>query len=132
MKTIISDPHKRFTLISALILVIGLGAAVYIYQTAGDDTYGALGYQIINGVAYPIMPQNAKMYRHDIEVFGGTAAVLADQLRRWFDGLWHGQSLAYTIACITVFISLVVFLTGRLLSAPKPEALSENDQAGSD
>jgi hypothetical protein len=27
--------------------------------------------------------------------------VLAAELMRWFQGLWHGRPLAYTVACAT-------------------------------
>lgn len=45
------------------------------------------------------------MYLHDLELYGGKANLLADELMRWFAGLWHGESLAYTIGCITIFLS---------------------------
>jgi hypothetical protein len=32
-----------------------------------------------------------------------------DELRRGFIGLWHGKSLAFTVACITVLVSFGVF-----------------------
>jgi hypothetical protein len=102
-------------LISAVILLVGLGTAIFIYQTADNDASGALGYQIIGGTIYPIMPENTKIYKHDLEVYGGKAAVLADDFRRWFNGLWHGKSLAFTIAVITIFISFVGFFTARHL-----------------
>jgi len=117
-------------LISALILLVGLVTAVYIYQSAGMDAGGELGYQIIGGTVYPIMPQNTKIYRHDLEVYGGKAAVLADDFRRWFIGLWHGKSLAFTIAVITIFISFVGFFTARHLpSGSEPDGGSENNRA---
>ena len=97
-------------LISAIILLVGLGTAIYIYQSADMDASGALGYQIIGGTVYPIMPENTKIYKHDLEVYGGKAAVLADDFRRWFNGLWHGKTLAFTIAVISILISLSVSL----------------------
>ena len=52
-------------LISAIILLVGLSTAIFIYQTADMDSSGALGYQIIGGTIYPIMPENTKIYKHD-------------------------------------------------------------------
>ena len=100
-------------IISAVILIIGLSAAVLIYRAAENEAGGALGYQIIGGTVYRIMPENSKIYRHDLEVFGGKAAVLADDLRRWFAGLWEGKSLAYTIAFLTVLASFACFVAAR-------------------
>jgi len=92
--------------ISVFILIIGLGSAVSIYLTAKDDVDEALGYEVIGGSVYQIMPGDTKMYSHDLELYGGKAAVMADELRLWFVGLWHGRSLAYTIACFTVILAL--------------------------
>ena len=102
-------------ILSAVILLAGLGTAVFVYQTADTDAGGALGYQIIGGTIYPIMPENTKIYRHDLEVYGGKAAVLADDFRRWFNGLWQGKTLAFTIAVITILVSLTGFFTARHL-----------------
>ena len=116
-------------LISAIILLVGLGTAVYIYQSADVDASGVLGYQIIGGTVYPIMPENTKIYRHDLEVYGGKAAVLADDFRRWFIGLWHGKSLAFTIAVITILISCAGFFAARHLpSNSEPGAGAEDNR----
>jgi len=115
MKCKTADLRICINLISAIILLVGLGMAIFIYQTADDDSSGVLGYQIIGGTIYPIMPENTKIYKHDLEVYGGKAAVLADEFRRWFIGLWHGRSLAFTITCITIFISFAGFFTARHL-----------------
>ena len=55
------------------------------------------------------MPEDSKKYLRDMELYGGKANVLMDQFRRWFIGLWHGKSLAYTIAVISIFMSLGTF-----------------------
>jgi hypothetical protein len=117
MKWKIADPRKRFNLISALILLIGLGSAAVIYQTAAQDATRASGYEVIDGRIYPIMPEDSKIYQHDLELYGGKANVLADEFRRWFTGLWHGKSLSFTVAIITIFLSFVVFYVkgGRTL-----------------
>jgi len=117
--------------ISAIILLVGFGTAIFIYQTADSDSTGALGYQIIGGTIYPIMPENTKIYKHDLEVYGGKAAVLADEFRRWFIGLWHGKSLAFTIAVITIFLSFAGFFTARHLPSPSTSDISaENNRDG--
>jgi hypothetical protein len=120
MKRKIANLQTRLYLFSAVILLVGLGGAALIYRTAADDSSLAAGYEIVAGNAYAIAPENSKTYIHDLEVFGGKSAVLADAFRRWFAGLWQGRSLAFTIAFSTVLISLgFFFAAARLPSDPK-------------
>jgi hypothetical protein len=104
-----TDLRPILNIISAIILLVGLGSAFLIYRTAENVPAGVLGYEQGDGGAYPVMPDDSKKYLRDLELYGGKANVLMDQFRRWFIGLWHGKSLAYTIACITIFISLGTF-----------------------
>ncbi len=111
--------QKRLYIVTAIVLLVGLGSAMSVYLTAGN----AADSQMVNDFA------NSKRYVHDLELYGGKMNVLADQLCRWFDGLWHGRSLALTIACITLFVSLVVFLVALNLSPnSRSGPRSENDQ----
>ncbi|MGE5300048.1 MAG: hypothetical protein ACM3MB_03675 [Acidobacteriota bacterium] len=131
MKRKIINLQIRLYLFSAIILLIGLGGAALIYRRAADDSSRMTGYEIVDGNAYPMAPENSKMYIHDLEVFGGKSAVLADEFRRWFAGLWQGRSLAFTIACSTVLISLGFFLAAaRLPSHLKSDARDENKRVG--
>ena len=123
--------RKYLNLFSAIILMVGLGSAALIYQRAGNDPYGALGYEVVDGTRYPIMPENSKLYRHNLEVYGGKFTVIMDDFRRWFVGLWHGKSLAFTVACITIFISLGFFFVAyHLQSDLKSDAFDENKLTG--
>ena len=133
MKWKISDPQTCLNLISVIILLVGLGSAVLIYRTTGNDSNGVLGYEIIGGQAYPIKPEDSKMYLHDLQLYSGKAGVLADEFRRWFVGLWYGKSLAFTVAYITLFISFVVFYAANHLpSRLKSDVHSENSRDGTD
>ncbi len=100
------SPQKRLYLLTAIILVVGLGSAGLIYLTAGQPSDSTMIQDF----------ENSKRYIHDLELYGGKLNVLADQFRRWFEGLWHGRSLALTIAFITVIVSLcfsfVAYLVG--------------------
>jgi hypothetical protein len=118
-------------LISAIILVVGLGSAALIYQRAGNDPYGALGYEVVDGTIYPIMPENSKIYRHNLELYGGKLNVIMDDFRRWFAGLWHGKSLAFIIACTCTIISFGFFYAANYLTQPwKSEVHNENNPGG--
>jgi hypothetical protein len=112
-------------------LLVGLGSAALIYQGAADTPYGALGYETANGTIYPIMPEDSKMYRHNLELYGGKLNVMMDDFRRWFLGLWHGKSLAVIIACTTIIISYGFFYAANYLIQPlESEVHPENNPDG--
>lgn len=119
--------RESLILLGAIIMLIGLGSAILIYQTAGDDSDNVLGYEIIGGAAYPIRPEDSRTYRRDLELYGGKAAVLADDFSRWFGGLWHGKSLAFIVAGSSIFISFAFFFAAnRLPSRLESDIHSEN------
>ena len=107
--------RTRLKRIGVAILLAGWSGAATIYATAPDDDGDALGYEFVDGVAYPILTHESKKYRHDLERFGGKAAVMADDLNRWFSGLWVGKHLAYTLATLASAAALACFLTARRL-----------------
>ena len=102
--------QTRLYLVSAIIAVSGLGAAIAIYLTAEDKVDTGLGYEVLT-------PENSKMYLHNLELYGGKANVIASEMRVWFEGLWHGKTFAYTIICIALVISLSIFFVARQLQS---------------
>lgn len=120
MKWKITNQQTHLYLISAIILLVGLGSAILIYLTAENDSDSFLGYE------------NSKMYIHDLELYGGKANVLANEFMSWFVGLWHGKSLALTVGCITILISLGFFFVARNLpSHLESDAHDDNNRVGS-
>jgi hypothetical protein len=115
MKWTTANLDRWLYFISGIILLAGLGSAVMIYDSSLDRSTSVLGYEDVGGSVYPILPDDSKQYLRGLELYGGTANVLADELRRWFAGLWHGKSLAFTVACITILISSGLFYTARHL-----------------
>ena len=106
--------QTRLSNISAAILLIGLGCATAIYLLANDDEdISSTGYDVVNGQVYSRMKEKSKKQIHDLELYGGKAAVLADDIDRWFYGLWHGTSLAYTVAGIGIILAGGVFLAAH-------------------
>jgi hypothetical protein len=103
-------------LVSAIILLVGLSTAVLIYQRAGNNPYGAMGYESADGTIYPIMPGDSKLYRHNLEVYGGKFNVIMDDFRLWFVGLWHGKSLALIIACSAIIVSFGFFYAANYMT----------------
>ena len=113
-------PSIRCYLIGIFIFLAGLLGAAIIYFTVPDDQGDVLGYEIVDGNAYSIMASDSKMYRHDLEHFGGKAAVFADDLNRWFSGLWKGKKLARTVAVLAIVLALGFFRAGWLHSGKRP------------
>lgn len=94
MKPRTSDPLKRCYIFTAAIQLVGFGTAVAIYLTAGEA---------------PVDPfaefENSKKFAYELERMGGKAALAANGLNKWFAGLWQGETLAYTVAVITIIIA---------------------------
>jgi hypothetical protein len=74
------------------ILAAGLTASVVLYVRANSPGANPLGYD----------PSDTKQYLRQMEVYGGTANLLATQLRLWFASLWRGERLAYSVAVLTL------------------------------
>ncbi len=97
MKTKINRRNLLY-LVSATILAAGMAVAAVIYVTAGRVREITLepGFY-------------SKEYLRELETYGGTLNVLAAEFMQWFDGLWHGRQLAFTVAWITIFVSFCIF-----------------------
>ncbi len=103
----VTDPRPRYRLVTILMLLAGLGSALAIYLTAGNsDEIGLIEEY-----------EESKRFAHDLELYGGKANLIANKFSRWFEGLWHGQSLAYTVAVLTVVIAVGYFFVARRLAA---------------
>jgi hypothetical protein len=109
--------QKLLYLGSAVILLVGLSASIMLYRAAMNNSAGDSSYEFSGGFVYPGEGGYTKKYVHDLQLYGGNAAVLADEFMRWFNGLWRGESLAYTVGFITIALSLVLFLLARYASS---------------
>ena len=118
MKKNIANRRTYLNFLGVIVLILGLCSAVFIYRTAGNDLNGTLGYEEGDGSVYPVMPEDSKSYQRSLELYGGKANVLADEIRRWLIGLWHGKSLAFTTAFITIFVSLAIFCAANVSLPP--------------
>lgn len=107
-------------LLGICILLAGLAGAAIIYFAAGDDRADTIAYEFVGGQAYAITAQDSKAYRHELERFGGKAAVFADDLNRWFAGWWSAKGLACLLAALSVGAALVCFRAAQR-AAPGPD-----------
>ena len=110
-------PKRRLLAACAVVLVAGLSLAGWIYVRADDgpDLSGAYQIIVVNGVPQPIAPNESKAYVRDLQRYGGKMAVVFDDINRWFAGLWHGRSLALTVAFIAVFVSFALYFIALAL-----------------
>jgi hypothetical protein len=95
--------RARLQLGAFVVLVVGLAGALGIYLAA-EDAPGSAALSEMHG---------SKPYVHQLERFGGKAAVMFDQFNRWFAGLWEGRELGITVACITIVVAAAMLLLAR-------------------
>jgi len=101
---------------SVAVAVVGLLGALLIYVRADDsDADENVQIVIVDGKAYKVPLASTKMYQRDLRRYGGEAAVLFDDINRWLARLWRGRSLAIITACVTVFVSVGLFLAARAM-----------------
>jgi hypothetical protein len=94
-----------------LIMILGFGSALIIYLAANDQPDLTPGYDALQ----------SKAYVHDLKQYGGKANVMAAEFTEWFGGLWSGRNLAFTVACLTAFVVLVMIFVTRPLDSSSHE-----------
>jgi hypothetical protein len=130
MSVIMSNKIQRLYLISAAVLLIGLAGSLAVYITADQDSEENLGYEDVGKNFYPSKHERSKKYMHDLELYGGKAAVLADDFNRCFNGLWQGTTLAYTLACLTIIVSGGIFIAARHSQSDTDSKTHDEDVEG--
>jgi hypothetical protein len=127
MKWNVADRRTYLNLIGAMVMLVGLGSAIFIYWTAGQNSSNILGYEADGGSVYPIMPEDSKKYLRDLELYGGKAAVLTEEFKGWFAGLWHGRSLAWVVAGTAILVSFCFFYAANQKSSHVQSDVSNED-----
>jgi hypothetical protein len=100
-----SPLQKRLYFAGTAILVLSLIAAVLIYVSAPPPDPAVAMYGMVD-----------PRYQIELQQIGGNAAVLMAQLHQWFDSLWHGSRLAYTVAVLGAALAAGCFFTGHFLA----------------
>jgi len=89
---------------------LGICTAIFLYVTASPPPAHPLGYD----------PFDSKKYLRELEVYGGKINILAVELRQWLASLWRGKPLAYTIACLTIIVSSLLWFLGSHAASHRP------------
>jgi hypothetical protein len=100
------DRSARLRALSHAVLVAGLLGAALIYWHAVRTAPELSDYD----------PENSKQFLRQMELYGGKANVFAYDLREWWKGLWHGRSLAASVAVLTVLLAAAL----RFAAIPLP------------
>jgi hypothetical protein len=101
---------RRFAI--AGILAVGWTVAAAVYATASPAQEDPDVYDM----------QHSKRYERQVEMLGGKATVMANEMTEWFAGIWQGTRLAYTIAVLTIAVACAYYLWDRALRSPRDRA----------
>ena len=115
LSAIRQQARRRF--IALAILLVGCGSALVIYATATPVPVNPLGYD----------PADTKQYLREMEVYGGTANVIASEFTQWVENLWHGRRLAFTVVCLTVLLQC--FFWVATIPLPPPQRGQKADRS---
>jgi hypothetical protein len=108
-----SSPARRLRIAGTLVLVLGLAAAGLVFLRTGAPGNGDIpGY---------VPAEDTKVYAMQMERIGGQANVMAYQVTVWFEDLWRGRELAYTLAVLSLLAAVACFYLADLLSEPPLE-----------
>jgi uncharacterized membrane protein len=100
--------HARIRLVGLTLLAGGLLASALIYVFAGTEPDAA------SALA------NARLSEFNTARLGGMTTVYVARFNRWLATLWHGQSLAYTVATLSVVGALLCFWAADWIADPLP------------
>jgi hypothetical protein len=101
-----TEPLKRCYTITAAILMVGFASAITIYLTAEDAAYDPFAEF-----------EKSKKFAYELERMGGKSALVANDLNKWFAGLWQGENLALSLAVITILVAGGYYFIATSLAA---------------
>ncbi len=111
--------RARLRFLGAAALAVGLVAAALIFAFADDAAPDAAA-QIAG----------SRVYEYDIERIGGKSAVYAVRFNQWLASLWHGTTLAWTVAVIAIAVAALCLLAARLATPRAPASRADRTPAG--
>jgi len=112
------DLKRRVRVVAFAILLAGLCVGMLIFRFVPEVEDASLGYTIAGNTISAFSLRETKRYRHDLEQFGGKAALMFDDFSNWFAGLWQGKALGKTIMWIGGLVSVALLLFAYYLPDP--------------
>ncbi len=103
-----AERARKRRIVVAAILAAGFSAAAVIWIAAGRA----------NPSGYDPLRNGSKQYLRQMQMYGGTANLLATEIREGIGSLWHGKRLAGTVAFGTLLLAGTVWFLGA--TAPPP------------
>jgi hypothetical protein len=97
---------KRCYGITALILIAGWSSAAVVYMKAGRTAENPFEEF-----------ENSKRFLNSVERMGGKTALVANDLSKWFSGLWQGEQLAVTLVIVTIMIAFCYYFIASNIAA---------------
>ncbi len=115
MKRKHSTIQFRLYLTSVAVLLAGLLCAAWVYLEATEEinSSNAVSYEVVAGHNYALTTDDSKRYQYDMERIGGKSVFVAEEISQWFASLWHGKRLSFTIALLSIVVSLACFLVAQ-------------------
>ena len=107
------DP-RRINRISLALLVLGLGAAAWLYVRPPAEVADPLGNLL-----------RQKKHMHELRVMGGSANVTLAEFQAGLAGLWRGRALAGMVAVLTLAGTLAFRFVARHAHLFNPHGPSE-------
>jgi hypothetical protein len=115
MKWETSRLQTFLSIVSALVMISGLGSAACIYQKAVNEPADALRDRMEGGSIYQIQPEDSKKYQRDMEAISGKAVLVMAEFRHKLAALWQGKSLACMVAALSILISFAFYFAANHL-----------------
>ena len=103
---------------AALVLQAGLGSSVWVWRAQDQIEREAEAVQAANSAA-PFAPLDSRKHVRDVEINYGPMGVLVEKAAE----LFHGKTLAKTIAVLSILIATGLFLVAARLSDDPPAPL---------
>lgn len=103
---------RTVRLLAVLVVLAGLGLASWIWRRALEPSESS-GYQVIDGVAYPLSVEDTKAYTRQMERYGGKALVVIEAFWRGFDALGRSRWAAAVIAVVAGALGLRLWRAAR-------------------
>jgi hypothetical protein len=123
---------RRVNAAAVIVLVVGFASVLAIFFSRQDTNPAIVGYEIVNGVSYPVKPEEDRQYEYQVERLGGKMGWAMVQFNDWFSGLWQGRTLAYTIAVLTLGSAGVLRFVAREITWDGSHAPTEDETPPAD